>query len=254
MSDVSEKQQSGPTASDGIGETVRTVLYALAIALLVRTFAFEPFSIPSGSMKSTLLVGDYLFVSKYSYGYSRYSFPMSLAPFSGRIFLDVPERGDVLVFRLPTDPSIDYIKRVVGLPGDTIQVIRGVLHINGKAVERERIDDFVERGRSGNVSRTPRYVETLPNGVRHVILESKGDNGWADDTPVFTVPEDHLFMMGDNRDNSNDSRVMSEVGYVPFENIVGKARWIWFSIDGDMWKVWEWPAHARPDRIGNVIE
>lgn len=235
-------------------ETVKTVVYALVIALIVRSFAFEPFSIPSGSMKPILLVGDYLFVSKYTYGYSRYSLPLGLPLISGRVMFTPPERGDVVVFKLPSNPSVDYIKRVIGLPGDTIQVLGGVLHINGQAVKRERIDDFIEQDFSGNVSRTPSYLETLPNGVTHRILESSGDNGPADNTPPYLVPDGHVFMMGDNRDNSTDSRFLNAVGFVPMENLVGKARRIFFSIDGTAWKIWQWPDRVRSDRLLGVIE
>lgn len=235
------------------GETVRTVVYALAIALVVRTFAFEPFSIPSGSMRPTLLEGDYLFVSKSTYGYSRYSLPLGLPLIPGRLLFTPPERGDVVVFKLPTEPTIDYIKRVIGLPGDTVQVKKGILHLNGKVVERERVDDFVVRDRSGNVSRTTHYIETLPNGVQHSILEAKGDTGWADNTPLYTVPEGHVFMMGDNRDNSTDSRFQRDVGFVPYQNLVGKAQRIFFSIDGDAWRVWDWPDWARSERVFSEI-
>src|SRR5579885_1050299 len=163
-------------SSGGIVETVKTIVYAVLIALVVRTVAYEPFNIPSGSMVPTLLVGDYLFVSKFSYGYSRYSLPFGLPLFSGRIYLPfshTPERGDVAVFKLPTDPSTDYIKRIVGLPGDHIQMKGGVLWINGQPVKRERVADYVDE----NGQLITRYIETLPNGVSHPILEAEGDNG-----------------------------------------------------------------------------
>src|SRR5262245_36096416 len=212
----------------GIAETVRVIFHALIIALIIRTFLFQPFNIPSGSMKETLLVGDYLFVSKYTYGYSRYSIPFSPPLFSGRIWSGNPERGDIVVFRLPKDDTTDYIKRVIGLPGDRIQMIDGLLHINGEPVKRERIDDFIEN-EEGRTQRVKRWRETLPNGVSYTTLDLV-DNGFTDNTQVFHVPPDQYFMMGDNRDNSTDSRVMSQVGYVPLQNIVGKAQIIFFSI------------------------
>src|SRR4051795_1039098 len=233
----------------GIAETGRVIFHALIIALVIRTFLFQPFNIPSGSMKATLLVGDYLFVSKYSYGYSHYSLPFSPPLFSGRIFGREPKRGDVLVFRLPRDDSTDYIKRVIGLPGDEIQMISGVLHINGQPIKRERIEDFTddEGGRPTNVRR---WRETLPNGVSYTSLDMV-DNGYYDNTQVYHVPPGHFFMMGDNRDNSTDSRVLAQVGYVPFENIVGRAEIIFFSIrDGEhAWALWRWPWAVRWSRL-----
>ena len=238
----------------GIKETVVTILYAGLIALAIRSFAYEPFSIPSGSMMPTLLVGDYLFVSKLSYGYSRYSLPLSLPLIPDRIFFTEPERGDVAVFRLPTNTEKDYIKRIVGLPGDQIQVIRGILHINGEPVKRERVDDYLIDNGFGNVRRVPRYLETLPNGVQHYINESEGDNGPSDNTPVYTVPEGHYFGMGDNRDNSSDSRFLNRVGYIPRQNLVGKAVVKFFSVEGEGWKFWQWPSTARFGRFFDGIE
>ena len=238
--------------SGGFGELIRTVIYAGLIAIGVRTAAYEPFSIPSGSMIPTLLVGDYLFVSKFSYGYSRHSLPFSLPLIPGRILFREPERGDVAVFKKPTDTRTDYIKRIIGLPGDRIQVIGGVLHINDEAVKRERADDYINRDRNGYVRRMARFVETLPNGRAHFILEVS-DGGPADDTGVYVVPKGHYFAMGDNRDNSQDSR-FRDVGFVPAENLVGRAEVLFFSIDGPVWKFWEWPGSVRFGRLFDGIE
>lgn len=243
-----EKQESG------YSEFFRVALQALLIALVIRTFLFQPFNIPSGSMKATLLVGDYLFVSKYSYGYSRYSFPFGIIPFSGRILSGAPERGDVVVFKLPKDNSTDYIKRVIGLPGDKIQMIGGVLNINGKPIKRERISDWVSNDPEGRGKPVKRWRETLPNGVSYEALDLV-DNGFYDNTPVYEVPADHYFMMGDNRDNSTDSRVLSAVGYVPSENIEGRAQMIFFSLaEGTHpWEFWTWPTSVRWNRIFSLV-
>jgi signal peptidase I len=237
----------------GIAETVRVIFHALIIALVIRTVLFQPFNIPSGSMKATLLVGDYLFVSKYSYGYSHFSLPFSPPLFSGRIFASPPERGDVVVFRLPKDTSTDYIKRVIGLPGDKIQMIDGVLHINGQAIKRERADDFIETEEVARATPVKRWRETLPNGVSYYALDLV-ENGFADNTQVYTVPAGEYFMMGDNRDNSTDSR-FSQVGTVPFENIVGRAQIIFFSVyEGERaWEFWRWPISVRWSRLFTIV-
>ena len=245
------------TRKGGWLETVTIVIEALAIAMLVRTFLYQPFNIPSGSMKETLLIGDYLFVSKLSYGYSRYSF-YNLIPFSGRIFGATPERGDVVVFKLPRDNSTDYIKRVIGLPGDEISVRGGVLYINGKEVPRHRIGDFVTQEDDGPPRPIPAYEETLPNGVKYTVLDSEED-GPFDNVGPYKVPEGKYFMMGDNRDNSTDSRASWGVGNVPYENLIGRAEIIFFSAavdepDAFRWlSPWTWPFDIRWDRFFKLV-
>jgi signal peptidase I len=254
-SNASSKVLSKKKASGGVLETVKTIIYAVLIALVVRTVAYEPFNIPSGSMVPTLLVGDYLFVSKFSYGYSRYSLPFGLPLFSGRIFGREPQRGDVAVFKLPTDNSTDYIKRIVGLPGDKIQVRHGDLYINEQLVPRRAMGDYMYQ-EGGAVVMLRQYIEMLPGNkpgepvVEHRIIKI-GDNGPLDNTPVYEVPPGHYFGMGDNRDNSQDSRVLSMVGYIPAENLVGRAEFIFFSTDGSAhwWEVWRWPFAIRYSRL-----
>ena len=216
--------------SDDLYELVKAMLVAAAIALLIRSFLFEPFNIPSGSLLPTLQIGDYLFVEKYAYGYSKYSFPMDIINFDGRIMGSQPTRGDIVVFRQPKRAGIDYIKRLIGLPGDRIQVKDGVLNINGKPVMRDYrdIEYITDDGRSAMYKR---YIETLPNGVRHYIYQIS-DNGRYDNTPVYTVPVGHYFMMGDNRDSSLDSRDIEDLGFVPAENLIGRAWFIFFSTEG----------------------
>lgn len=247
---VAEKTQK---KSGGLGETVSVIVQALILALIIRTFLFQPFSIPSGSMRPTLLEGDYLFVTKWAYGYSRHSLPFSPPVLSGRIWDAEPERGDVVVFKLPQDTSFDYIKRVIGLPGDRIQMRDGALFINDEPVAREKVGeinnpDITEVNRPVEVWR-----ETLPNGVSYDTLDLT-KNGIGDDTREFRVPEGHYFMMGDNRDNSTDSRFT--VGFVPHENLVGRANIIFFSIAGGRspLEIWQWPAELRVDRLFGWVE
>ena len=235
----------------GFLETLKTVVYAVLIAMVVRTIGYEPFNIPSGSMIPTLLVGDYLFVSKFSYGFSKHSLIFSLPLIPGRIWYTEPKRGDVAVFKLPSDNSTDYIKRIIGLPGEKIQMRNGRLFINGKIVQRERLTDFVQTGPNGNIKMTAQYKEILPNGKTHNILEEWGDKGPLDNTSVYQVPSGHYFAMGDNRDNSQDSRVRPEVGFIPKENLVGRAEILFFSTNGKarIWEIWNWPVTVRFIRL-----
>jgi signal peptidase I len=258
-----------------IWELAKTLFWAILIAIVVRTFAFEPFNIPSGSMIPTLLIGDYLFVSKTAYGYSKYSFPWGLAPFEGRVWEGAPKRGDVVVFRPPGDPDTDFIKRVIGLPGDRIQMKQGVLYINDQAVERKRIEDFQYTTPGDPVGHpVAQYLEMLPGGVTHPVIETQGDAGQYDNTPVYVVPQGDYFMMGDNRDNSNDSRVwrgfmppapdqeisdpalLDKVGFVPAQNLIGPAKILFWSYD-DTFKFTNpitWVTALRWQRLLNFID
>ncbi len=251
-----ESEASRKKTEGGLFETIKVVVQALLLALVFQTVLFQPFNIPSGSLIPTLLIGDYLFASKYSYGYSRYSIPLNPPLFSGRIFASEPKRGDIAVFKLPKDTSSVFIKRVIGLPGDKVRVVKGVLHINGQPVKRERIADYRTEDRFGREVAVPQYRETLPNGVVHPIIEIDGDTGQWDDTQDYQVPPGFLFMMGDNRDNSADSRDEAVVGLVPFENLVGRAEVIFFSIDehASLWKIWEWPWTVRWSRIFTTVK
>jgi signal peptidase I len=251
-----DKKEAVPmNAKEELSEFFKTALVALTLALIIRTFLFEPFNIPSGSMKPTLLVGDYLFVSKPAYGYSRYSFPFGLAPLEGRVWDKEPTRGDVVVFKLPTNTSVDYIKRVIGLPGDTIQVIRGRLYLNGKIVPREPVGIKTISEAGGPDMEVTEYLQTLPNGTIFSIYEV-GDDEALDNTPLYTVPTGYFFVMGDNRDNSQDSRVGHAVGFVPYENIVGRADFLFFSTNGEaaIFEFWKWPWAIRYKRFFRDID
>jgi len=249
---VTEKNSASSRAV--IEEVVKTVVYGFLFALIFRTFAYEPFNIPSESMLPNLLIGDYLFVAKYSYGYSHYSLPLSLPLFNGRIFARQVTRGDIVVFKLPRDNKTVYIKRIVGIPGDRIQMIDGVLFINGQEVRKERIKDFLVPDRFGNLRRFRQYRETMPNGRSYTTLDT--EESAADNTRIFVVPAGHYFAMGDNRDNSSDSRVAnSGVGYIPAENLVGRAEVLFFSTDGSarIWEFWRWIQATRFSRLFTVL-
>ncbi len=246
---ISETERDKPSFKAQLWDNLKTVFWAVLIALLIRSFLFEPFRIPSGSMYPTLKVGDYLFVSKYSYGYSRFSFPGGFPLFKGRIWYSEPQRGDVVVFRFPKNVHTDYIKRVIGLPGDKVQVKKGRLYINGQKVEREEgekyiIDEYVRMPEFYN-----QYEETLPNGFKHNIIEISDAERIVDNTEEFEVPENSFFVMGDNRDRSDDSRL--SVGFVPKENLVGKARFLFFSHNdkGEIYTPWTWKKSIRWNRI-----
>ncbi|WP_282601981.1 signal peptidase I [Paracoccus sp. PARArs4] len=261
-------ESAAPKKKDGIWETIKTIFWALVIAGIFRTLFFQPFWIPSGSMKDTLLIGDFLFVNKMAYGYSQHSCPFSACPISGRILGSDPERGDVVVFRHPVR-NVDFIKRVIGLPGDTVQMRGGRLFLNGEEVQTTPAGDFVEtkeqQGPQGLIPRCvndpvdaggdcvkTRTTETLPGGHSYDVLNIT--DGWvADDTPTYTVPEGHYFFMGDNRDNSEDSRFPTEIGglgFVPAEYLIGRADRIMFSSAGrSLLYFWTW----RPDRFLKAV-
>jgi signal peptidase I len=249
VSDKAETKQ--PNA---LWENIKVIIQALLLAMVIRTVLFQPFTIPSGSMMPTLLVGDYIFVNKFAYGFSKYSLPFSPNLFSGRVLeFSPPKRGDVIVFRLPPQPDVDYIKRLVGLPGDRIQVTNGILLINGQPVPKQPDGFFTSDYRLDPGANVPVFRETLDNGVTYDTLDqspvSRGDN-----TQEFVVPPDHYFFMGDNRDNSLDSRF--DVGYVPAENLVGRASVIFFSLGNDtsFREFWKWPTNMRWDRLFKSVQ
>jgi signal peptidase I len=231
----------------------KALFWALIIAGVIRTFAIEPFKIPSGSMKPNLLVGDFLFVSKWNYGYSRYSFPFGIPPFKGKIFESNPERGDVIVFKLPGQENINYVKRLIGLPGETIKVINGEVYIkSNNSKEFEMLNQFDD-----GVFFDDQYKKDIQQLIENEYkILNITDNGPLDYTPEYKIPKDKFFFMGDNRDNSSDSRVLSGVGFVPKVNIIGKVWFIWFSVDTDfsISKFWNLPLHIRYDRLFNIIK
>jgi signal peptidase I len=237
-----------------IVEIIKTVVYALLIALFLRVLLFQPFTIPSASMEPNLLEGDYIIVSKYSYGYSHHSIPLSPPIFKGRIMERTPARGDIIVFKLPSNTKIDYIKRLVGLPGDRIQMREGLLYINGRQVPREQVGG---EATDLDFHAVKQFRETFPNG-RSFLTDDRGTDQDLDNTEVFVVPEGYYFFMGDNRDNSLDSRVAPPVGvgFVPAENLIGRAQIILLSWDPEasIFKPWTWFLNVRLDRFFHVLK
>ena len=236
-------------------DNVKTLFYALLIALFIRSFFFQPFYIPSSSMEPNLLIGDRLFVSKYSYGYSQHSFPFSPKIFSGRILKKTPKRGDVVVFKTPADNRTDYIKRLIGLPGDKVQIINKDLYLNGIKIEKKQVETSININCGGEILKVDVYEETLPNGTKYLAVYRK--DGTMINSDVFIVPNDHYFFLGDNRDCSKDSRFLSSVGYVNFNNLVGKAQIIFFSSNkkkGSIFKFWNWNQIVRKDRLFKKIK
>jgi len=232
---------------------LKSIFIAIFIALLIRSFIFEPFNIPSGSMKPNLLVGDFIFVSKYSYGFSKHSLPFSIPLIPGKIFSNTPERGDVVVFKTPENNRTDYIKRVIGLPGDKIEIKNGIIFINGSEILRKKLNDFIDTDNKTSNKRVRMYNEYFFN--KEINILDITDNGIVDNTQLFNVPENHFFVMGDNRDNSQDSRFISTVGFIPYENLVGKAQFIFFSLENARFlQIWKWPNSIRYERIFQKIQ
>ena len=237
-----------------IVENIKTIFYALIIALIIRSFLFQPFYIPSSSMEPNLLIGDRLFVSKYSYGYSRHSLPFSPKIYNKRIFANLPKRGDVVVFKTPVDNRTDYIKRLIGLPGDTIQIVDKNLYLNAVKIKRRKTENLTNINCGDEVINTNFFEETLPNKKKYIAVYR--NDGTMSNTDKFIVPENHYFFMGDNRDCSKDSRFLTSVGYVNFNNLVGKAQLIFFSNDikkGNFLKFWKWHQSLRFERFFKKI-
>ena len=235
-------------------DNIKTIIYALIIAFIIRSFLYQPFYIPSSSMEPNLLIGDRLFAAKYSYGYSKHSLPFSPNFSNKRYFFKEPKRGDIIVFKLPADSRTDYIKRLIGLPGDTLQIINGKLFLNDKKIMSKKIDAVNNVNCGGQKRTVDTYEEMLPNGIKYSAVYNI--NGSMQNTDKFIVPEDHYFFLGDNRDCSKDSRYLGSVGYVPVNNLVGKANLIFFSNDikkGNFFKFWKWHKSIRIDRFFDKI-
>tara|TARA_Y100001970_G_scaffold22757_1_gene26391 strand:- start:120 stop:848 length:729 start_codon:yes stop_codon:yes gene_type:complete len=232
---------------------IKSIFFAIFIALIIRSFLFEPFNIPSGSMKPNLLVGDFIFVSKWSYGFSKHSLPFSIPVIPNKIFSKTPNRGDIAVFKTPENNRTDYIKRIIGLPGDKIQIKNGIIIINNSEIIRKRTDDFIDYDKNNTIERKRKYKEYFFNKEFEIL--DLTDNGIVDNTPIFSVPNNHYFVLGDNRDNSQDSRFINTVGFIPSENLVGKAQFIFFSLQNSRFlEIWKWPKAIRYNRIFKKIE
>ena len=232
---------------------LKSISLAVLIALIIRSFFAEPFNIPSGSMKPNLLVGDFIFVSKWSYGFSKHSLPFSIPLIPKKIFSKLPQRGDVVVFKTPEDNRTDYIKRVIGLPGDRIQIIDGKIIINDNLILRKRLNDFIDTDKNSSIKRIRKYKEYFFD--KEIEVLDITDQGIVDNTKKYVVPEGHFFVMGDNRDNSQDSRFTNIVGYIPFENLVGKAQFIFFSLENSrFFELWKWPKAIRTKRLFMQIQ
>ena len=231
----------------------KSIIFAIFIALLIRSFIAAPFNIPSGSMKPNLLVGDFIFVSKWSYGFSKHSLPFSIPIIPNKIFSKEPMRGDVVVFKTPQDNRTDYIKRVIGLPGDKIKIVNGEIYINENIINRKKIEDFIDNDTGALNPRVRRYKEYFFD--KEIEVLDIYDDGIADNTQTFEVPDNHFFVMGDNRDNSQDSRFLNVVGFIPYENLIGKAQFIFFSLENSRFlQIWKWPNSIRTNRIFKKIK
>tara|TARA_Y100000590_G_scaffold469187_1_gene655421 strand:- start:1143 stop:1871 length:729 start_codon:yes stop_codon:yes gene_type:complete len=232
---------------------INSIILAIFIALFIRSFFFEPFNIPSGSMKPNLLVGDFIFVTKWSYGYSRHSLPFSIPIIPKKIFGKLPKRGDVVIFKTPQDNRTDYIKRVIGLPGDKIQIQNGNIIINDNLIYKKKLNDFIDKDNNVSIKRVRKYREYFFD--KEIEILDITDNGIVDNTIEYEVPDGHFFVMGDNRDNSQDSRFINLVGYVPLENLIGKAQFIFFSLENSRFlEIWKWPKSIRYERIFSKIK